>query len=379
MPFGVSWRAQFRLLDPAIIFLTVLLVLIGLAAIYSVTINVDQPDYGEVIRQLTFSLIGFALFFFGAFFDYRFFRSAAWLLYLGGLVLLVGVLLFGTEIRGAQGWFVIGSVTFQPVEIAKVLLIIFLSRFFAEYQDRPDHWRIIGISGLATALYVVPVIRQPDLGSAMLMLITWLVMLFFTKVRRSHLLWIIVGFAIISVFAWQFILKDYQKDRIVAFVNPAADPLGQGYNVSQSIVAIGSGKLFGRGLGLGTQSQLKFLPEAEEDFIFAVIAEELGFVGVVLLLSLYLLLFWRMYQVLRNSYDNFSFFLVLGILLMVFVQMGVNIGANIGLLPVAGVPLPLISAGGSSLIMILFSLGIVESVIVHRGSAPRPTNIRTRS
>lgn len=371
MPFGVSWRGQLRLLDPAIIFLTVLLVLLGLAAIYSVTINVDQPDYGEVIRQSIFSIIGFVFLFFGSFFDYRFYRSAAWLIYAAGVVLLLGVLLFGSQIRGAQGWFVIGSVTIQPVEVAKLCLIIFLSRFFADYHDRDRHWRLIGVSGAATGLYVALVIAQPDLGSAMLMLIAWILMLMCTKVRRSVLLWLFVGIAISAGLAWQFVLQDYQRDRVIAFVNPAADPLGQGYNVTQSIVAIGSGKLFGRGLGLGTQSQLKFLPEAEEDFIFAVIAEELGFVGVVLLLSLFLVLFWRMYRALRNSYDNFSFFLVLGILFMIFIQMAVNIGTNLGLLPVAGVPLPLISAGGSSLIMTLFAIGIVESVIIHRGSAPR--------
>lgn len=365
------WRDQLRLFDPAIILMTALLVLLGLAAMYSVTINVAEPDYTKVIRQVVFAVLGFVIFFLTARFDYRFFRTAAWLVYAAGLLLLVAVLVVGTEIRGAQAWFVIGSLTFQPVELAKLLLVIFLSRLFADYHDQREQWRMIVVSGVAVALYVGLIVLQPDLGSAVLLVATWVAMLFFTKVNRAQLAWLIVGLIVIAVISWQFILYDYQRQRIITFFNPAADPLGQGYNVTQSIVAIGSGQLFGRGLGLGTQSQLKFLPEAEEDFIFAVIAEELGFVGVVLLLSLFFILFLLIVRVLKRSYDNFSFFLVLGILLMLFIQMFVNIGTNLGLVPVAGIPLPLISAGGSSLLVSLLALGIVESVIIHRGAAVR--------
>jgi rod shape determining protein RodA len=356
---------RWRLLDPYILLVMILLVLIGLAAIYSVTINIESPDYGKVVRQLVFAMVGLAVFFFTSFFDYRFFKTAAWFAYVLGLILLVSVLLFGAEIRGATGWFAVGNLTFQPVELAKILLLIFLARFFSDHIDSPNHWRMIIITGLMTALYIGLIILQPDLGSALLLFFIWLGMILFTKIKKKHLLFIAVGLILVALISWNFVLYDYQRERVETFLNPSLDPLGQGYNVSQSIVAIGSGGVFGRGLGLGTQSQLNFLPEAEEDFIFAVIAEELGFVGILLLLTLFTLLFWRLLKALRKSRDNFSFYVILGVILMIYVQMIVNISTNIGLMPVAGIPLPLISAGGSSLLTTLMALGLVESVIIH--------------
>ncbi|MFH0951868.1 MAG: rod shape-determining protein RodA [Patescibacteria group bacterium] len=363
------WGRPWRLLDPHILVLTILLVLIGLAAIYSVTINIEAPDYTKVLRQLIFAGMGLLLFFGASFFDYRYFKATAWIAYGLGFVLLTSVLIIGTEIRGTTGWFEIGSLTFQPVELAKILLVIFLSYFFSKHNDSHAQWRMIIVSGLAVVVYMVLTILQPDLGSAVLLLAIWVGMLLFTKVKKQQLLWLLMGVIIVSVISWNFLLYDYQQDRVLTFFNPSLDPLGQGYNVTQSIVAIGSGQFFGRGLGLGTQSQLNFLPEAEEDFIFAVIAEELGLFGVVLLLSLFSLLFRRLYKAIKLSYDNFSYYLVLGISLMLFIQIFVNIGTNLGLLPVAGVPLPFISAGGSSLLVNLLALGIVESVIIHRGGA----------
>ncbi|MFC1662903.1 rod shape-determining protein RodA [Patescibacteria group bacterium] len=364
-----SWMDHWRRLDPYILLLTLLLVLFGLAAIYSVTINVADPDYSKVVRQLTFTGLGFILFFLVALIDYRFYKAIAWLAYILGFVLLLAVLFFGTEIRGATGWFEVSGLTFQPAELAKLLLVIFLSRFFADFSSTNKQIRTILITAAAVVIYVGLIILQPDLGTAVLLLATWTGFLLFTKIKTKHLIWLLIGVVLVSLISWQFILYDYQRDRVLTFFNPSRDPLGQGYNVTQSIVAIGSGQLFGRGLGLGTQSQLNFLPEAEEDFIFAVIAEELGLVGVTLLLGIYALLFWRILIAIRRSYDNFSFYLVLGIGLMIFVQMFVNIGTNLGLLPVAGIPLPLISSGGSSLLVNLVALGIVESVIIHRRSS----------
>jgi len=217
-------------------------------------------------------------------------------------------------------------------------------------------------SGLITLFFVGLVMLQPDLGSALVLLGTWLVILLFTGISKKHFFWLLGAFLITVVVAWFFVLQPYQQARILIFIDPGRDAQGEGYNVIQSMVAVGSGQLFGRGLALGSQSSLRFLPEPGTDFIFAVIAEDLGLVGVTLLLGLFTFIFYRLFLTMRKSQDDFGTYLVLGISAMLLVQTFINIGMNMGISPVTGIPLPLVSAGGSSMWSIMTALGISQSI-----------------
>jgi rod shape determining protein RodA len=208
------------------------------------------------------------------------------------------------------------------------------------------------------------VLLQPDLGSVLILFMTWIVMVWLAGLNKRYLYFIFLILIAVSAFSWFFVLAPYQKDRVLNFIDSSRDPLDAGYNVRQSIIAVGSGGLIGRGLGLGTQSQLHFLPETQADFIFASLAEEFGFIGCIFILILYGLFFFRFYRAVRISRDNFSQLLTAGFLSIFFFQVAVNIGMSLGLLPVTGLPLPFISSGGSFLIMSFIMLGIVESLII---------------
>jgi rod shape determining protein RodA len=286
-------------------------------------------------------------------------------LYLAGLALLVAVIFFGTEVNGTKGWFVFGPISFQPVEFMKLALAVELARYFGEHAHRRFGWRDIFGSGLVVAVPVVLTMLQPDLGSASLLVGMWGAVLFFAGLRKSQALILgLIGVAL-AVSAWFFVFDDYQKERVYVFLDPARDASFRGYNITQAKIAIGSGQLFGRGLGFGSQSQLKFLPSSQTDFVFAVIAEELGFVGVSILLLAFAVLSWRILRIAKLSRDNFTSFLAIGIFGGLSVQMVVNIGVDLALLPATGVALPLVSYGGSSLIITLTMLGIVESIYLH--------------
>jgi len=221
-------------------------------------------------------------------------------------------------------------------------------------------------SGIAAGLYVGLILLQPDLGSALVLVGIWFGLLLFSGTKKRYIA-LLVGVVIATfVFGWFFLFQPYQKERLLTFVDPSRDPLDTGYNVTQSIIAIGSGKMFGRGLGFGSQSQLHFLPEAQTDFISSVIGEELGFVGLCILLILYFVLLWRFLRIALSARDDFSSYTVLGIALLFFIQLVVNMGGATGLLPVTGVTLPFVSYGGSSLIINFALVGIAESIA--RGS-----------
>ncbi|MFA5070641.1 MAG: rod shape-determining protein RodA [Patescibacteria group bacterium] len=343
-----------------------LLVFFGLAAIYTLNISKDNLQINNFTRQAIFFGVGLILFFGMIIIDYRFFGAYSFIFYLFGGALLLLVLIFSQPIRGSTAWFTFFGQTFQPVEVAKITLIIFLSKYFSDHQAEIYRLKQIFISSLIVIPYLVLVLLQPDFGSLIIVLFIWLGFLLINKTRRWHILLLIILLIIVAVGSWLFILQDYQKDRILNFINPNRDPLGSGYNPLQSIIAVGSGGVFGRGLGLGTQSQLNFLPVAEKDFIFAVIAEELGFVGSFLLLVLYFFVFLRLFRALRLASSNFALFLLCGVILSLFGQMFINIAMNLGILPVTGIPLPLVSYGGSSLISSLLMLGLAQSVIARQ-------------
>lgn len=360
---------QLRQLDWVLLALVFVLVIYGLVMLYSLTLNVESPDFATFRDQILFAVIGFAGMITASLIDYRYLRSFAWWLYGFGVLMLLAVLFFGTEIRGVQSWFVIAGVTFQPVEVAKFLLVIFFAKYFSEHTKDILTLRALVVSGAGVAVYMLLVLLQPDLGSAMILLGTYLAMALLVNVRRWHIVLLFSGLAAGAIISWFVVLRDYQKQRIMDVLVPgSSDPLGIGYNVQQAMVAIGSGKLFGRGLGLGPQSQLNFLPEQKTDFVFASIAEEFGLIGAALLIILFTVLLFRLYRIARRSRDDFGLFVAYGVAVVILIQMIMNIGMNVGIFPVAGVPLPFVSAGGSALVSLMIAIGVVQSVVVHQRS-----------
>ena len=344
--------------DWILICVIALLLLVGLLALYSLSAS-GGTDY--FLKQSVFAGLGLAVMFFMASLDYRHIQKYSTTLYFVTAVVLIGVLYFGTTVRGTAGWLSLGLFQVQPVEIAKVTLIIFLASFISKKKSELGEWtRMIASLILATGLIFL-VLRQPDLGSSLVLLAIWIGMIVASGLRVKHFLVLVLLGSLLSAGSW-FLLADYQKARISTFLHPESDPQGSGYNVIQSIVAVGSGGLSGKGLGYGSQSQLSFLPEKHTDFIFAVIAEELGLAGSLFVIALYGLLLYRIRCISIAASDNFGYLLSLGVMIMIFTQILVNIGMNVGLLPVTGLPAPFLSYGGSSLISLAVSCGLLLSV-----------------
>lgn len=352
-------------LDWTILFSVTFLLAIGLLVLYGVSLGENNIGLGNFKKQLISAFIGIILMFSIAFFDYRSLNFFSTKLYFVMLFVLFLVLFFGTKIRGTTGWIGLGAFNIQPVEIAKLVMVIFLASFFSKKKSQMSIVVRIITSVVLVFIPIFLIIKQPDFGSAMIIIFSWSAMLSISGISRKNLIaLLLIGF-VVSYSGW-FVLRPYQKERLVSFVNPYNDPRGSGYNVIQSMVAVGSGGIFGKGLGHGSQSQLNFLPEKHTDFIFAVVAEELGFLGAFTVLLFLGLLFYRMKEIARVASDNFGYLLAVGIMVMFFSQSLVNIGMNIGIMPVAGVPLPILSYGGSSLVAVLASIGVVQSVYVHR-------------
>lgn len=350
--------------DVFIVLSVFVLMLFGLAAIYSVDLS-RATSLLNLKKQLI--AMGVALFFgfFLATSNYKLLRNYTYVLYSAGFLFLVGVLLFGTNVRGSRGWFVFQWVSIQPVEFMKFALIVALATYFSQRARALFGLREFFESLLIAGIPIGLTLLQPDLGSAFVLGGIWGCMAFMAGMRARFILPMIGAGIFLFYLGWMYFFAEYQRARILAFLNPQFDPLGQGYNVAQAMIAIGAGGWFGRGLGFGSQSQLKFLPESHTDFIFAVIAEELGFIGVVLLLGAFVVLFVRMLTIVKQVRDGFTAFLVLGIVSVFFLQILVNMGMNLGLMPVTGIGLPLVSYGGSSLILFLSLIGVLQSIVLH--------------
>src|SRR3989338_4162524 len=341
-----------KVLPDLLITLPVILLLsLGVLVIYS-------SDPRLAIQQIVFALIGLLIYWFISLVDFQSYNNYTKYLYIGVLALLLIVFIVGIETRGSLRWIQVVGINLQPSELAKPVLILFLAKFWSSSRA---NWLNI----FKSFLFIVPllglVFKQPDLGTALTLLMIWLVMLVGANISAVKLA--IMGFVslIFMPVAWIF-LQDYQKSRILSFFSPFNDPLGSGYNVIQSTIAVGSGEILGRGLGRGTQSRLQFLPEFRTDFIFASIAEEWGFLGCFVILSLYMYLLVFFLRLASQIDDNFSFLIIIGVFSMLLFQVFVNVGMNIGIVPITGITLPLISYGGSSLIVTFVCLGLVASV-----------------
>ncbi|MEP7162310.1 MAG: rod shape-determining protein RodA [Candidatus Moraniibacteriota bacterium] len=331
----------------------------GLLALYSFSATLTGNSY--FIRQGIFALVGIAAMFFVANLDYRHIARMSTPIYFVTLFFLILVLILGVDIRGTVGWLSFGIFQVQPVEFAKLALIVFLASFISKKRSELGEWTRLIASLFLTATMIFLVLRQPDLGSSLVLAFIWLTMILVSGIRWKHFLVLGCLGLLLAGLSW-FLLADYQKARLQTFMNPELDPKGSGYNVLQSMVAVGSGGLSGKGIGHGSQSQLNFLPERHTDFIFAVIAEELGLTGGIILIVVYTLLLYRVKRVGDVAADNTGYLIAVGILAMLFVQITINLGMNMGFLPVTGLPAPLLSYGGSSLLSVFLGLGLLLSI-----------------
>lgn len=341
-----------------------LMLLVGLSLVlhYSIAVGREGGDLSAFTKQLVIAILGFAVFFAVSAVDYHVWRGLSLVVYVGMISLLVGVVLFGQTVNGTRGWIGFGSLRFQPVELAKFTTVIVLATFFARRARELNRLPNLIASFFGVGVLAALTLLQPDFGSAAVLVALWAALVLTIGVRRKYLIAIsvvaIVGFAV----AWLFLFKPYQKERIRAIIEPAKLSDAATYNVRQAIIAVGSGGVFGRGLGEGSQSQLRFLPEASTDFIFAVLGEELGFVGIAMLFIVLGVLYMRLFRLLFHCRDEFASFVVLGTVLLLAIQISVSAGMAMGLVPVVGIPFPFLSAGGSALLVHLLLLGVVASI-----------------
>lgn len=359
-------RWQITSFDNLLLASTFLLLALGLIVLYSMGIKAKQvSNQLDTSRQIFYAAIGVVAMFIMAKNDYKILNNYSAILYVFMVLTLLAVDFFGVTRLGATRWLSIGPFQFQPSELSKLILIIVLAKFYARNYDYTNRIRYFFLSILYTLPPLVLVLVQPDLGTAIVIGSIWFTMTLATRIKKRYIAGLIV-LMLISIPIIYPNLQPYQKQRVNTFLNPAADPQGTGYNINQAIIAVGSGGFFGQGLGSGTQSQGNFLPSSPTDFIFAVLSEKLGFLGASVVIILFVTLVSRIIIDAFLSQDRFGSFLCIGIATMFTVHFLVNIGMNIGIMPVTGIPLPLISAGGTSLIVGLFSLGIVQSVYVRR-------------
>lgn len=344
------------------------LVLVGVGLLMLVSLGSRKPEpFFWFWRQLLWVFIGAILYFLFRFFDYRVFRnspSAVAGFYFVTILLLILVLFFGKEIRGSRAWFELGSFTFQPVEFVKVALILVLAHYFAGKNIEMWRFRHILFSVGVLAIPLTLILLQPDWGSGLTLIALWFGMLLLGGARSRHVFLLTLIFLLLGILSWNFLFTGGQKGRITALFRPELDPFGISYNQRQARVAIGAGGFFGQGLGQGTQTQLRFLPASRTDFIFAAIAEELGFFGIALLLFSYGILFYAIGKFSLETGNNFSRLFALGFLILLLSHIFINLGMNLGITPVIGIGLPFVSYGGSSLLSLFLLLGILASMTV---------------
>ncbi len=338
----------------------------GLAGIYSA--GLAKSDFGNFEKQLIFFGVGLALMLLISFFDYRLLRNNSYLiliLYFLCLALLAGLHFFAPVIRGTRGWYKVGLVTLDPIEPIKIVLIVLLAKYFSMRHVQMYRLRHILISGFYVLLPVLLIFIKPDLGGSSILILMWLGILMVSGIKMKHFLILMLCATLVAGFSWQFLLKDYQKSRVTAFIFPT-DVLGNSWSQTQTQVSIGSGQILGEGVGKGSQVQYGFLPEPHTDFIFSVMAEEWGLAGMIVFFGAYLILIWRILNIAMVAESNFPRLFAVGFAIMLIAQFTINIGMNLALFPVAGIYLPLVSYGGSGLIANFASLGILQSIKARR-------------
>lgn len=352
---------------------TLLLPALALTALGLLTMSTFGQGASLAPRQMLWFAVAVSVYFIISAIDMRFIRrtSVVMVLYTLAVGLLALLLLIAEPVMGARAWFSLGPISFQPADFAKLALIMLLAKYLSRRHVEIGDFRHIIVSGAYAAALVLLIVVEPDMGNAIIFSALWLGMMLVSGISKKHLAVLgILGLIVASV-VWFEGLKPYQRTRIVSFVNPASDIHGAGYNAYQAKIAVGSGGLLGKGVGYGTQSKLRFLPEYQTDFIFAAFAEEWGFIGVMLLLSVYALLFTRLAQIARAAATNFDAFFTLGVLTLFAAHVAIHVSISLGLLPVTGTTIPFMSSGGSHLVLEFAALGIVTSLARHGRVASR--------
>jgi len=360
-------RRLVQYFDWGLLGLIVLIGSIGMIALFSaVTAGVATPQKMLYTKQLIWFGVGLTGMIAAFLFSYKTLERWAHAIYFICIALLAAVLLFGTFGGGSRRWLILGPVSIQPSEIVKLAVIIVLARYYSKITTtRGLSLRDLIQPVILTLIPFALIVKQPDLGTAMLLLLIVGSMTVFVKIERRSMAYIILSGTIAVPLVW-FFLKGYQKRRILTFLDPERDPLGAGYHIIQSKIAIGSGMLTGKGFLKGTQNALAFLPEQHTDFIFSVLAEEWGFAGVLVVLLIFLLLIVWGLKIAHGCRDTFGTILAVGITAMIFWQVFINIGMVMGLMPVVGVPLPFISYGGSSVVTMMISVGVLMGISMRR-------------
>lgn len=366
-------QSLFSGFDPILFSATLVLTLMGLVTMYSF-----ETDNLYFKNQVMWIVISVGVMILALIPDYRFLRTGnvTFYLYAFFLALLVLVLFIGEVTLGAQSRFDLGFFSFQPSDPAKIVLIIVLSKYFSKRHEMIGDFRHIMISGVYAFLLFGLVFIQPDFGSAIILFFIWLGMILVAGIRIRHLVIVFMLGTIAFGGMWQFVFLDYQKARIMTFLDPLSDIQGAGYNAYQSTVAVGSGQIWGKGIGYGTQSKLQFLPEYETDFIFAAFAEEWGMVGVLLLFTLFGVVIWRLLLHAIRAATNFERFFATGVAVLFVSHFFVHIGMNIGLLPVTGTTVPFLSYGGTHLMTEFLGIGMVMAMSKYAGTRFRSTDLQ---
>ncbi|MFH0739920.1 MAG: FtsW/RodA/SpoVE family cell cycle protein [bacterium] len=350
--------ANWRLIAPAF-----LLSCFGLLSIYSSSIS--RGDFFNFKKQLVALAISLVVAVAIGFTDLRFLKANSYLifsLYIIALASLAGLLLIAGQTRGIQGWYKLGPISFDPEPFVALILIIVLAKYFSSRHVEISMLRSIIFSGIYVFIPVILVLLQPDLGSSLSLIVIWIGMILFSGIRARHLALLVILFGMVFALGWNFYLKDYQKQRIVAFINPSIDARGVAWSANQSKIAIGNGGLFGQGIGHGSQTQYGFLSEPKTDFIFSAIAEEFGFLGIFILFVIFLALFWQIIAVVFHAQSNFTRLFAFGFAFLLIAQICINIGMCLGLFPVIGIPLPFVSYSGSFTLAFYIGLGILISL-----------------
>lgn len=359
--------APLRHVDVVLVVCSIALAAIGTLMVFSATRGPDGTTTSYLIRDAVFSSVGIGVMALLSLVDYRRFLGWVWVIYGASIVTLVAVISpLGQRSKGAQAWFGFGPFQVQPAEFAKLAMILSVAALLVEYAGEIDLRRlavIFGVAGFPMALIML----QPDLGMVMIMVATLLGMVIVGGLRvRYIVIFTLVGIIGIVGVLNSSVLKQYQKDRLTAFINPGTDSQGTTYNVDQSQIAIANGAITGQGLFHGNQTRLRFVPEQQTDFIFTVVGEELGFLGAATVLSLYGVLIWRVWRAAQLARDAFGTLLCIGVLSMLVFQVFENVGMAMGITPVTGIPLPFMSYGGSSAVTTFAAIGLVSSVHTHR-------------
>lgn len=364
MIFLIDRRFLLRF-DWSLFFLTLAIITIGIFNVYSAGYSLG-PEYMLYKKQIYWFLVGIFFLFIGAFLDYSYIEQYGYALYFLTLVLLAYVLFEGKLVAGSQRWISLGFINLQPSELSKLSLIMIMAKYFQRKYHAQGYTLIELIyPSLWVAAPFALIFLQPDLGTAFMLALIFFSIVLFVKIRFWSLFVTCCCFLGIIPFAWHM-LKPYQKQRILGFLDPSLDPLGNGYQIIQSKIAIGSGQFWGKGYLKGTQAQLNFIPEKYTDFVFSVFCEEWGFLGAMIILFLYFLLFVRLAGIVSQARDSFGMILGFGVTALFLWQFIINLGMVLGLLPIVGIPLPLFSYGGSSLVISMFSLGVLINIHIKK-------------